>query len=132
MNAGVVLPRISVERIKCAVAAEFGISRLLMSSDLRSTEIVRPRQVAMYLAMRLTPSSSVTIGRVFGHYDHTTVLHAGRRIAQLREIDSDLAGKVERLERALAPPEPRPEHQLTMFLGPLFDRAHQRSEALAC
>ena len=56
--------------------------------------MARPRQIAMYLAKRLTPRSLPEIGRKFGGRDHSTVIHAVRRIEELRDTDRDVDGAV--------------------------------------
>jgi len=61
-----------------------------MHSKKRTRAIARPRQVAMFLAKELTPSSLPSIGEAFGGRDHTTVLHACRTIAELRLADQQL------------------------------------------
>src|SRR3546814_7587708 len=61
-----------------------------MVSARRAREVARPRQVAMYLAKRLTPRSLPEIGRRFGGRDHTTVMHAVKRIEELRVEDTEL------------------------------------------
>jgi chromosomal replication initiator protein len=63
--------------------------------------VVRPRQIAMYLAKALTPRSLPEIGRRFGGRDHTTVLHAVRKIESLSGQDSGLAGEIDLLKRML-------------------------------
>lgn len=114
--------RVSVDRIKAAVAAEFGIPLGEMVSDRRHRGVARPRQVAMALACTLTPCSLPTIGRVFGNRDHTTVINARRRVEQLRAGDREFDQRVGRLEEALQPvPVPPLEVQLDFHVGPLFD-----------
>jgi chromosomal replication initiator protein len=114
--------RISVDRIKAAVAAEFRIPICEMTSDRRALGVARPRQVAMALTCQLTPCSFPTIGRVFGNRDHTTVLYARRRVDQLRSADGEFDRRVRRLERQLATPMPfRDPVQLAFLDGPLFD-----------
>jgi len=63
--------------------------------------VARPRQVAMYLAKQLTPRSLPEIGRRFGGRDHTTVIHAVRRIEKLRQTDAELDADVRLLIRQL-------------------------------
>jgi chromosomal replication initiator protein len=62
-----------------------------MYSKKRTRIIARPRQVAMALAKELTPMSLPDIGESFGGRDHTTVLHACKRIKELRESDGDIS-----------------------------------------
>ena len=70
-------------------------------SSRRTANVVRPRQVAMYLAKILTLRSLPEIGRRFGGRDHTTVLHAVRKIETLAGNDSALAEEIEALKRQL-------------------------------
>jgi len=63
--------------------------------------VVKPRQIAMYLAKVLTPRSLPEIGRRFGGRDHTTVLHAVRKIEGLAKIDTTLNEELELLKRML-------------------------------
>ena len=63
-------------------------------SQRRAVAIARPRQIAMYLAKRLTTRSLPEIGRKFGGRDHSTVIHAVRRIEELRDTDRDVDGAV--------------------------------------
>lgn len=91
-----------VETIQRAVAMEFGIPIGAMISPRRAREWARPRQVAMLLCRRLVPTLSLpTIGRLFAHRDHTTVLHACRMITGLCQSDAVLAKQVENLATAL-------------------------------
>ena len=70
------------------VAAHYSIKLNDMVSHRRAREVARPRQVAMYLAKQLTSRSLPEIGKRFGDRDHTTVLHAVRRIEELRSTDA--------------------------------------------
>jgi chromosomal replication initiator protein len=72
-----------------------------MYSARRARAVARPRQVAMYLAKQLTPRSLPEIGRKFGGRDHTTVMHAVRKIEQLCETDASFAEDVELMRRML-------------------------------
>ena len=72
-----------------------------MLSARRARDVARPRQIAMYLAKRLTPRSLPEIGRRFGGRDHTTVIHAIKRIKELRAADSELDSDVRSLLRKL-------------------------------
>jgi chromosomal replication initiator protein len=72
-----------------------------MSSARRSRAVARPRQVAMYLSKQLTSRSLPEIGRAFGGRDHTTVMHAVRKIEELVKTDSAFAEDVELLTRML-------------------------------
>lgn len=79
---------ISVERIQQAVAEHFGVERSDILSARRTREVVRPRQVAMYLSKKLTLKSLPELGRRFGGRDHTTVLHGARKIERLIKSDA--------------------------------------------
>ena len=70
-------------------------------SERRNRAIARPRQAAMWLAKQLTTRSLPDIGRRFGGRDHTTVLHAVRRIEALKADDAQLARDLETLSRKL-------------------------------
>jgi chromosomal replication initiator protein len=74
--------RITIEEIQIRVAQHFNIKVAEMHSPRRARAVARPRQVAMYLAKQLTSRSLPEIGRKFGNRDHTTVMHADRKIRQ--------------------------------------------------
>jgi chromosomal replication initiator protein len=116
--------RVSIERIKTTVAADYGVTSREIDSQRRHKRYIAPRHVAMYLACQLTPYSTTMVGRLFGRRDHTTILAAHRKIAALRERDIFMDGRLRRLERELEPPGLRvPELQLAFLIGPLFDTA---------
>ena len=69
-----------IEAIQKLVTSRFNVSRADILSSRRTATVVRPRQIAMYLSKLLTPRSLPEIGRRFGGRDHTTVLHAVRKI----------------------------------------------------
>jgi len=93
--------RIRVEDILRIVAKHYGVSRADLLSSRRTANVVRPRQIAMYLAKTLTLRSLPEIGRRFGGRDHTTVLHAVRKIEGLVSGDKVLAEEIEVLKRML-------------------------------
>jgi chromosomal replication initiator protein len=93
--------KVSVEEIQRKVAEHFNIRMTDMYSARRSRSVARPRQVAMYLCKQLTGKSLPDIGHIFGGRDHTTVMHAIKRVTQLREIDSAFDEDIERLRRSL-------------------------------
>ena len=93
--------RVTVEEIQKKVAEYYNIKVADMHSARRSVAVARPRQVAMYLAKQLTTKSLPEIGRKFGGKDHTTVMHAVKRIAELSQQDSDLADGLVRLTKML-------------------------------
>ena len=72
-----------------------------MHSARRSRTIARPRQIAMYLAKNLTTRSLPEIGRKFGGRDHTTVIHAIKKVEELKRNDSNFTEDVEILTRSL-------------------------------
>jgi len=93
--------RVKIEDIQRVVARQYNVSRSDLLSSRRTANVVRPRQVAMYLAKTLTLRSLPEIGRRFGGRDHTTVLHAVRKIEALVGKDVTLADEVELLKRQL-------------------------------
>ncbi|MCW5703049.1 MAG: chromosomal replication initiator protein DnaA [Bradyrhizobium sp.] len=93
--------RIKIEDIQRVVARQYNVSRSDLLSSRRTANVVRPRQVAMYLAKTLTLRSLPEIGRRFGGRDHTTVLHAVRKIEALVNRDTALSEEVESLKRQL-------------------------------
>ncbi len=93
--------RITIEDIQKKVAAHYNIKVSDMHSARRSVAIARPRQIAMYLAKKLTTKSLPEIGRKFGGKDHTTVMHAVKRIDELSRADKEFADDVELLMRML-------------------------------
>jgi chromosomal replication initiator protein len=93
--------RVTIEEIQKKVAAHFNIRTSDMHSARRARSVARPRQVAMYLAKQLTSRSLPEIGRKFGGRDHTTVMHAVKKVDELRERDATFAEDVELLRRML-------------------------------
>ncbi|WP_350335803.1 chromosomal replication initiator protein DnaA [Coralliovum pocilloporae] len=91
--------RVRIEDIQRIVSKHFNVSRADLLSSRRTRVIVRPRQIAMYLAKILTPRSLPEIGRRFGGRDHTTVLHAVRKIEDLIKTDQALHQEIESLRR---------------------------------
>ena len=81
------------------MAEHYGLRMADMLSARRARAVARPRQVAMYLTKQLTPRSLPEIGRKFGGRDHTTVMHAIRRIEELRALDPVLNEDIEQLRR---------------------------------
>ena len=98
---GVEPKRVKIDDILRIVSKHFGINRSDLLSVRRNRSIVRPRQIGMYLAKSLTSRSLPEIGRRFGNRDHTTVLHAIRKVEQLMKDDSSLREEVELLKRLL-------------------------------
>jgi len=93
--------QISVEHIQKAVADFYNIKVADMYSKKRPANIAKPRQIAMYIAKELTQKSLPEIGELFGGRDHTTVLHAVRKIADERLHDSHLNHELHVLEQTL-------------------------------
>ena len=93
--------QISVENIQKTVADFFGIKIADMYSKKRPANIARPRQIAMYLAKELTQKSLPEIGELFGGRDHTTVLHAVRKIAADRAKNPEVNHELHVLEQTL-------------------------------
>ncbi|MEO1102411.1 MAG: chromosomal replication initiator protein DnaA, partial [Pseudomonadota bacterium] len=93
--------RPKIEDIQRVVSQHYGVSRQDLVSARRTRTIVQPRQIAMYLSKTLTPRSLPEIGRRFGNRDHTTVLHAVRKIDGLLEKEAQLAEDIETLKRLL-------------------------------
>lgn len=91
-----------IEEIQRATCRYFNVSRDDLLSHRRTAEIVRPRQVAMYLAKTLTLRSLPEIGIQFGNRDHTTVLHAVRKIEHLCLSDADVERAVSEIKAELA------------------------------
>jgi chromosomal replication initiator protein len=95
------LKRVRIEEIQRIVARHYNVSRSDLLSARRTANVVRPRQIAMYLAKTLTLRSLPEIGRRFGGRDHTTVLHAVRKIESLIGTDTALAAEIEALKSQL-------------------------------
>ncbi len=93
--------RVRIEDIQRIVARHYNVSKTELLSNRRTRTIVKPRQVAMYLSKVLTPRSLPEIGRRFGGRDHTTVLHAVRKIEGLTGNDNTLAQEIELLKRLI-------------------------------
>ncbi len=93
--------RVSVEDIQKKVADYFNIRFNDMVSVRRSRVVARPRQVAMYLSKTFTPKSLPEIGRMFGGRDHTTVMHAIKKVQELCRVDSSFAEHIKVLKRTL-------------------------------
>ncbi len=94
--------RVRIEDIQRVVSRHYNVSRQEMISSRRTRTIVKPRQIAMFLAKTMTPRSFPEIGRRFGGRDHTTVLHAVRKIEGLLAEDTKLSHEVELLRRLIS------------------------------
>jgi chromosomal replication initiator protein len=93
--------RVKIDDILRVIMKHFGVNRGDLLSSRRNRSIVRPRQIGMYLAKSLTARSLPEIGRRFGGRDHTTVLHAIRKIESLLAEDATLREEMEVLKRLL-------------------------------
>jgi chromosomal replication initiator protein len=93
--------RVKIEDIQKLVASHYSVTRADILSSRRTAVVVKPRQIAMYLAKTLTLRSLPEIGRRFGGRDHTTVLHAVRKIEGLSHADRALNDELELLKRML-------------------------------
>jgi len=93
--------RVTIDEIQKRVAERYNIRIADMHSPRRARAVARPRQIAMYLAKQLTPRSLPEIGRKFGGRDHTTVMHAVRKVEELMGEDRAFAEDIELLRRML-------------------------------
>lgn len=93
--------KLTIDEIQRKVADYYGLKMSDLLSERRSRDVARPRQIAMYLAKKLTPRSLPEIGRRFGNRDHTTVMHAVKKVEELRGKDSEIDSDVATLARLL-------------------------------
>ena len=93
--------KITIEEIQKKVAEHFNIRITDMHSPRRSRSVARPRQIAMYLAKSITSRSLPEIGRKFGGRDHTTVMHAVKKIEELKVQDINFNEDIELLKRLI-------------------------------
>lgn len=93
--------KVTVEEIQRKVSEHYNIRLSDMIGPKRVRNYARPRQIAMYLAKKMTSRSLPEIGRRFGGRDHTTVMHGVKRIEELKALDSQIADDLELLRRAL-------------------------------
>ena len=93
--------KVNIEEIQKKVSQHFNVKMSDMSSARRSRTIARPRQIAMYLSKNLTSRSLPEIGRRFGNRDHTTVIHAVKKVEELRVKDNSFDEDVQLLIRML-------------------------------
>ncbi len=94
-------PPITVELIQEVVASHYKIKVEDMRSASRLRTVAFPRQIAMFLARKLTDLSLPALGQFFGGKDHTTIMYACQKVEAMTEEDTTLAKEVEALERAL-------------------------------
>ena len=93
--------RVTIDEIQKLVSTHFDLKPLDLVSARRARAVARPRQIAMYLAKRMTTRSLPEIGRKFGGRDHSTVIHAVKRIEELRDTDREVDAAVRVLMREL-------------------------------
>ena len=93
--------KVNIEEIQKKVSQHFNVKMSDMSSSRRSRTVARPRQIAMYLSKNLTSRSLPEIGRRFGNRDHTTVIHAVKKVEELRNKDDSFDEDVQLLIRML-------------------------------
>ncbi|HEX7887508.1 MAG TPA: helix-turn-helix domain-containing protein, partial [Phenylobacterium sp.] len=93
--------KVTVDMIQKVVSEHYALKQADLISERRARAVARPRQVAMWLAKQITTRSLPDIGRRFGGRDHTTVLHAVRRIEALKAEDPGIARDVDVLLRKL-------------------------------
>ena len=93
--------KITIEEIQKKVAEHFNIRLTDMHSPRRSRSVARPRQIAMYLAKSITSRSLPEIGRKFGGRDHTTVMHAVKKVEELKQEDNNFSEDIELLKRLI-------------------------------
>ncbi|GEM_PF-6924605 len=89
--------RLKIANIQCVVGKHFGVAVADILSARRTVNVVRPRQIAMYLAKKLTLMSYPEISRRFGGRDHTTAIHAVQKYERLVESDPEVAQIIETL-----------------------------------
>lgn len=92
---------ITVDKIQNTVSNFYNISLNEMLSQRRSRPLARPRQIAMYLAKKMTTRSLPEIGRRFSNRDHTTVIHAVKTITKLSEKDEEIKNNLNQLKAIL-------------------------------
>ena len=92
---------ITVDKIQNIVSNYYNIGLSEMLSQRRSRPLARPRQIAMYLAKKMTTRSLPEIGRRFANRDHTTVIHAVKTIARLSESDSEMKRSIGEIKALL-------------------------------
>jgi chromosomal replication initiator protein len=91
--------RVTVQLVQKVVARHYGMTVQQLLERTRRQSIARPRQVAMFLACRMTNASLPDIGQRFGGYDHTTVMYARERIADMAEQDPVFKAELETIVR---------------------------------
>lgn len=94
-----------IKSIQRAVADRYGVEINDLLSVRREARVILPRHVAMYLAKKLTLKSLPEVGRAFANRDHTTVLHAVRKVEHLIQRDAEFAQTVNEIEQSLTRPQ---------------------------
>ena len=92
---------ITVDKIQNVVSNYFNIALSEMLSQRRSRPLARPRQIAMYLAKKMTSRSLPEIGRRFANRDHTTVIHAVKTITRISEQDDEMKKNINQIKSLL-------------------------------
>ena len=92
---------VTVDKIQNVVSNYFNIALSEMLSQRRSRPLARPRQIAMYLAKKMTSRSLPEIGRRFANRDHTTVIHAVKTITRLSEQDDEMKKNINQIKSLL-------------------------------
>jgi chromosomal replication initiator protein len=92
---------ITIEEIQKRTCDVFGVKLVDLLSSRRMKNLVRPRQIAMFLCKTLTTKSLIEIGRLFGGKDHATVIHATKRVIELCKEDAEMARSIEVLKALL-------------------------------
>jgi len=112
--APTVPPAFGVRTIQRAVCEHYGVSLPDLLSSRRTRALVLARQVAVWLCRRLTTHSLPAIGHHFGHSDHTTMLHAARRVDELRQTDAAMRARLDAFIAALSPAPARDAPQRSL------------------
>ena len=93
--------KVTVDTIKSAVAKYFRMSVPELMRKTREKAVSHPRQIAMYLSCKLTTHSLPNVARMFGGYDHTTVLYSKRKVAKLEEECAETRRAIEEIIRSV-------------------------------
>jgi hypothetical protein len=109
-------PQIPIYLIVRTVAVFYGVHLNDIYSQCREQRVVRPRQIAAYIAKVLTRGTLNEIGRRIGRKDHTTIMHACRKIADLRMFDATLDADIDELMARLCPSYRRPDYEQQIFI----------------
>lgn len=99
-------PKVLVEEIQHIVASKYGLSRTDLVSQRRTAALVRARHIAIYLSKELTTNSYPRLGKLFGDRDHTTMLHAVRKVQGRRDADAQFDSEIEEIVTVLRADRP--------------------------